>query len=108
MYRYKRRDEIVFFFVLHLTIILLPFYYVTNGTFPIYNEDVYGASVMQMIYHFWFYLPVSIVTGVQLNYMTHPPKQLLKLGANYRIVPVIFTFVFSALTRKSVNVFGDV
>merc|ERR1711920_412464 len=61
-------------------------YHIVRGTFPVYSADIYGCGTMFIMYHMAFCLPLSILSGWNLDYVMCPPKQAVKLGQNYRCV----------------------
>ena len=40
---YQSLPEIVLFFLVHITLIALPFYHLTRGNFPVYPQDPVGT-----------------------------------------------------------------
>jgi len=83
---YTNPIEIINFFTLHFAIVLAPVYHIVRGTFPIYSADIYGCGTMFIMYHMVCCLPLSILSGWNLDYVMCPPKQAVKLGQTYRCV----------------------
>lgn len=74
------------FYALHFTLCAFPFYHLYRGTFPIYPADSTAVYWVQMMLHWWVYLPVSLYSGWHIQYMTHPPSPLRRFGGLYRLV----------------------
>jgi len=100
---YQSLPEIVLFFLVHITLIALPFYHLTRGNFPVYPQDPVGTYGVLLAVHWWCYLPFSIVSGWHIQYMTHPPSQLKKHGGLYRMVGLIGYFIFTLITSAGVT-----
>jgi hypothetical protein len=96
---YTSTIEIIFFFVHHAVIILVPIMYLSWGMIPIYPMAVFGTWAIQCMQHYGIYLPVSILSGWHIQYMCHPPKQLRVMEHNYRIVMIVGSFGMSWMTQ---------
>lgn len=97
---YHNRIEIFFFFTMHILIIVLPFYWIAAGTFPVYPANLLGCYLLIITQHWGVYLPFSIVSGWHVNYMCQPPKQLKLFGQQYRLVTIANGFAATWITRS--------
>jgi len=82
---YHSKLEIGVFFTMHFVLILFPWYHLYRNTFPVLAEDSYSVFCLTSMQHYLLYLPFSLYTGWQVQYMTFPPKQLNFAGRWYRI-----------------------
>lgn len=103
---YKTKIEIVLFFSMHLVLVLFPVYHIVRGNLAILPGDAYGVYCIFIAVHWLFFLPFSLWLGVQVQYMTYPPKQLVFAGTNYRFVVTPTLFFFSWFMREQIVATG--
>ena len=105
--------EYEFYWFNHMILLLLPLAYVVNGSVSCYPSKSSGCSTLAYNAYWWlfsciaFYLfyfgPVTIMaitTGLNLNFMLHPPTDhfLLK-GQNFRLVATTSLGFFYTISR---------
>jgi len=95
---YHSKLEIGVFFTMHFVLILFPWYHLYRNTFPVLAEDTYSVFCITSMQHYLFYLPFSLITGWQVQYMTFPPKQLNFAGRGYRVSMALFHYPVTKLT----------
>lgn len=118
--------EIPHFFASHVLLLVYPLYFVMSGritTLPHSNKESFlanfwkwhlvGSAIFAMAYY-TFITPLSIVTGLNLNYMLNPPRGMGIGGSGYRsqVSAQIFAGFFAtralfalgeAVTRRVTN-----
>jgi len=105
--------EYEFYWINHFLLLLLPLAYIMNGSVSCYPSESSRCSILAYNFYWWlfscicffiFYFgPVTLIaisTGLNLNFMLHPPNDhfLLK-GQNFRIVATASLGFFYAVSR---------
>lgn len=71
-----RPFEVESFWAQHITLLALPMVWIARRRFPIYSSDVYitlWTWCLFFLIHVVVFVPVSLISGRNINYMTAPP-----------------------------------
>lgn len=110
----KLPGEIPFFFLMHYALLLLPIYHVSSGhlsVLPIVDKEGYCGYFIKWtvftsgvfgLFYFCLVTMLSIVSGINLNYMLSPPPtpgDFVGGRQDYRPISAIVVFVTFSFTR---------
>jgi len=95
--------EIPYFYVHHVFLMIFPFYYLyTNKVTMIQSANLQWIILSGAFFGFMYITlvtPLAIVSGLNLNYMLHPPLGFPFDGPHYRIYSIGFFWSMFAITR---------
>ena len=78
-----RPFEVESFWAQHITLLALPMVWIARRRFPIYSSELYitlWTWCLFFLIHITVFVPVSLVSGRNINYMTAPPGAASKLS----------------------------
>jgi hypothetical protein len=94
--------ELFFFVAQHVVLLVAPFVMLRRGSQPLYHQQVILHWLLFNLFNMLVLAPVGLRAGVNVNYITHPPKPLLMFGRAYRMAMVPLTLMFAALSRLAI------
>ena len=94
--------ELFAFFAQHAVLVLAPFYMLRRGTQPLFRQQIVLHWLAFNLFNMLLLAPLGLRTGVNVNYITHPPKPLALFGRAYRMMMVPLTLAFTALSRLAI------
>jgi hypothetical protein len=101
---YTQFFELENWFIQHFLLTLLPLYYIGIGRYDILS----GWGIFLLSYgslflaHVIIFVPASLLTGLNVNFVMCPPTSLEQFGSAYRIVMLGVSFGLMAVIRYGV------